>query len=314
MSKQVLDSHRQLDELVINWHITEACNYRCKYCYSTWSRPNHAYDLCRSRTRTRQFLSSLRAYFDSSCSMNPLTRTLSWRSLRLSIAGGEATLYNSRLPEIVGEAKELGFEVSLISNGSFFTNEMMQLVTPNLAMLGVSIDSVSPTTNLAIGRVQQDGSILDTKLLVEHLSNVRALHPALKLKINTVVNAANVYEDLTPWIRILSPERWKVLRVLPVVSDALSVTDEQFQQFVLRHAPLTSVMSVEDNDDMTESYIMLDPYGRFFQNSGGGTSEPYCFSDPVGEVGVHEAFSQVRFSAMKFVERYQPASSSRREA
>lgn len=36
--------------------------------------------------------------------------------------------------------------------------------------------------------------------------------------------------------------------------------------------------------------------------------------DPVGEIGVHEASSQVRFSAMKFAERYQPASICRREA
>ena len=23
-------------ELVINWHLTEACNYACRYCYSKW--------------------------------------------------------------------------------------------------------------------------------------------------------------------------------------------------------------------------------------------------------------------------------------
>lgn len=22
-----------VEELVINWHLTEACNYRCQYCY-----------------------------------------------------------------------------------------------------------------------------------------------------------------------------------------------------------------------------------------------------------------------------------------
>lgn len=26
-----------LSELVINWHITEACNYRCRYCYAHWT-------------------------------------------------------------------------------------------------------------------------------------------------------------------------------------------------------------------------------------------------------------------------------------
>ena len=25
---------------VINWHVTEACNYRCGYCYAHWDRPS----------------------------------------------------------------------------------------------------------------------------------------------------------------------------------------------------------------------------------------------------------------------------------
>ena len=23
-------------ELVVNWHITEACNYKCDYCFAKW--------------------------------------------------------------------------------------------------------------------------------------------------------------------------------------------------------------------------------------------------------------------------------------
>ncbi|PKG60661.1 hypothetical protein CXF63_06590 [Psychrobacter sp. Choline-3u-12] len=25
-------------ELVVNWHITEACNYKCSYCFAKWNR------------------------------------------------------------------------------------------------------------------------------------------------------------------------------------------------------------------------------------------------------------------------------------
>lgn len=24
--------------VVINWHVTEACNYHCGYCYAKWQR------------------------------------------------------------------------------------------------------------------------------------------------------------------------------------------------------------------------------------------------------------------------------------
>lgn len=25
-------------ELVVNWHITEACNYHCNYCFAKWDK------------------------------------------------------------------------------------------------------------------------------------------------------------------------------------------------------------------------------------------------------------------------------------
>lgn len=314
MSKQSLSAYHQLDELVINWHITEACNFRCQYCYSTWSHPKQAHELCRSRVRTSKLLTSLREYFDSDNTLNPLTSVLGWRSVRLNIAGGEATLYKSRLPEVVQEAKEIGFKISLITNGYLFAHEVMQMVIPHLSMVGISIDSADPATNLAIGRVQRNGGLLDLAQLAECLVNVKAAHPTLKIKVNTVVNSANAHEDLTPWISKISPERWKVLRALPVVSDALSASDEQFMQFVQRHMSLSAVMSIEDNDDMTGSYLMLDPYGRFFQNLGGKTEEPYCFSDPVDVIGADKAFSQISFSATKFAKRYLTPSPQGREA
>ncbi len=30
------------DEITINWHIIEKCNYKCKYCFAKYSKMNMA--------------------------------------------------------------------------------------------------------------------------------------------------------------------------------------------------------------------------------------------------------------------------------
>ena len=72
--------------------------------------------------------------------------------------------------------------------------------------------------------------------------------------------------DLSEVLERLAPQQWKVLRMLPSTTKKLEVTKEQFAFFVQQHARFRSVMRVEDNDAMVESYIMIDPHGRFFQN------------------------------------------------
>ncbi|WHR53209.1 hypothetical protein O8413_20755 [Vibrio furnissii] len=47
-------------ELVINWHLTEVCNYGCKYCFAKWGRPN---ELHRYRQKVATLLDNLADYF-----------------------------------------------------------------------------------------------------------------------------------------------------------------------------------------------------------------------------------------------------------
>ena len=80
------------------------------------------------------------------------------------------------------------------------------------------------------------------------------------------------------------------------------MTDIQFQAFVARHAAYRSIAVVEDNQDMQESYIMVDPQGRFFQNSP--VFAGYQYSQPILEVGAEKAFEQVNFNPERFLSRY----------
>lgn len=292
-----------VEELVINWHLTEACNYRCQYCYSAWTKPSSNSELHRDQQGIVRMLKSLYQFFSPNNPANPLTSRLDWKHLRLSIAGGEPTLLKERLNFVINTARKIGFRVSLITNGSLLDQASITALAPHLSCLGISLDSSHVATNKLIGRIGRSGSGRSASELGNLVMLARAENPSLSIKLNTVVNAINAGEDMTSLINLMQPERWKVLRVLPVLSPALSITDEQFQGFVSRHAHLSAVMTVEDNQDMVKSYIMVDPIGRFFQN-GVGQSD-YSYSRPIHELGAEAAFAEIGFSPEKFAQRYQ---------
>ncbi|MBX9847673.1 MAG: viperin family antiviral radical SAM protein [Rhodocyclaceae bacterium] len=290
----------QLSELVINWHITEACNYNCRYCYAHWD--GNARELIHDISGTRQMLENLWQFFHPENVANPLQKQIDWRGIRLNLAGGEPLLYSERLLQTLSDARNIGFTASVITNGSLLSRDFAQLIAPKLSMLGVSLDSAVSKTNRQIGRQSRQGKLLDMDALEDAIKAARLINPKLQIKLNTVINAINCDEDLSAGIRRLAPQRWKVLRMLPVVTDELNVSDEDFQRFVARHRDLGDIMCIEDNTDMVESYVMIDPLGRFFQNALGQPN--YRYSPPIPKVGVAQAFAKVGIDPSKFCSRY----------
>lgn len=290
------------DELVINWHLTEACNYGCRYCYSKWHAASRDRELIHDRDASRAMLEAIYRDFAPDNVDMQARLGMSWKKLRLSLAGGEPLLYERELVHLARQAREIGFELSLITNGSRLTRPLMAELAPLLSVLGISIDSASAPTNREIGRIDRHSRLLSLDALRAVIADGRSLNPTLRIKINTVVNALNFTEDLRPTITQLAPDKWKVLRMLPTVTTDLAIADHEFAEFVDRHRSLAAIMAAEDNTDMVESYIMIDPRGRFFQNSLSG--QGYCYSDPIPEIGAQTAFRQVQWHADKFLTRY----------
>lgn len=289
-------------ELVINWHITEACNYECRYCYAKWQSAESMRELIHDRDGTLKLLCEIYNYFKPENKANPLRKEMNWTSLRLNLAGGEPLLYQRCVVETIKAARQFGFSVSIITNGSRLNSALMREIAPHLSVLGVSLDSASAQTNLEIGRTDRQGQSLFMSDLTSYLAMAKRINPQLKLKINTVVNALNWHQDMNDLVTSLGPVKWKIFRMLPTVTDDLAVSEEEFQHFVLRHQSLKQVMCAEDNVDMAESYLMIDPLGRFFQNSLGRRG--YDYSQPILEAGAATAFSQIGLSASKFTSRY----------
>ncbi|EMP54242.1 hypothetical protein MSNKSG1_16726 [Marinobacter santoriniensis NKSG1] len=292
-----------VDELTINWHVTEACNYRCQYCYAKWKDYPNPRELFHDHGHTRDLLIELFRYFHPANSSNPLRNELSWKALRLNLAGGEPSILGERLLEIAQVAREVGFQLSIISNGSRLTRSMIKELAPHLTCLGISLDSSDPKTNMEIGRALKNGKLLDLQELKANVHLARKINPLLTVKLNTVVNLLNVGEDLSSLIQEIRPQRWKILRMLPIVDASLAISDGEFAAFVQRHRAFQSVQCVEDNRDMSESYLMIDPFGRFFQNHP-SLAEGYLYSDPILSVGAHAAFSKMAFNSASFQSRY----------
>lgn len=292
-----------LEELTLNWHITEACNYRCRYCYAKWTDGPDPRELFHDPELTRRLLTELFRFFHPGNHSNPLRKKLSWKALRLNLAGGEPSILGDRLVGIVQAAREVGFRVSLISNASRLTPLMIRQLAPDLTCLGISLDSAVAATNREIGRFDGKGRLLHLSQMVENLQLARQLNPELAVKLNTVVNRRNVREDLSHLADEIRPDRWKILRMLPITDRSLAVSDEEFYTFVERHRRFEPIQCVEDNEDMCESYLMVDPYGRFFQNHT-SLAQGYIYSQPVLVAGAGSAFSDLPFDADRFQSRY----------
>jgi radical S-adenosyl methionine domain-containing protein 2 len=203
-------------------------------------------------------------------------------------------------------AKELGLTTALVSNGARLAGGLAPQLAPHLDWLALSVDSVSADVNRAHGRALGGSRVVDGSTLVAIGDLFRRAQ--VRLKINTVVTRLNINETLLPLIAQISPERWKIMRVLEIEGEnteyynELSVTEDEFRAYVLRSSPSSlngTAFIVENNNDMTDSYVMVDPLGRFISNTDGS----YRTSQPILQVGIASALSDVSYDRAKFEAR-----------
>lgn len=277
-----------VQKIVVNWHLLEPCQFHCKYCYAEWGKAElpQVYKDAAASARLIAEVAQLRRR---------------WPAVRLSFAGGEPLL-DKRLAGKIAEARRHQLAVSIITNGGLLQSSFVRENAGAIAMLGVSIDSMRAATNLRIGRATKAGKLVEPQQLFELLALARRINPAIRVKINTVVNRFNLHEDFSALIERVRPDKWKALQVQPATPKSAleAITAEQFAAFRARHRRIACA-SFEDNERMQNSYLMIDPYGRFFWNEAG---QRYGYSAPILQVGIERALAQVDFREEKFGERY----------
>ncbi len=283
-------------DLVFNWHLLEACNYRCEYCFAKWDIKTLG--VCRDRKNIVQLLEQLAS----------LIPEITNGKVRLNIAGGEPMLLlkGNTLEFIIKEARRLNMKVSIITNGSRVTDDFIFECAGDLENVGISVDSLNHDTNKQIGRIDRSSKkTLSHRDFEELIFKFRWNNPDILVKINVVVNSENYEEDMSEFFECVKPDRVKILRMLPVITTASKVSDDQFKRFCDTHQYWIdqSIAVVEDNEDMVNGYLMIDPFGRFFEN-GLEEKSGYKYNGSILDVGVKEAMANTKFDYDKYRQRY----------
>ena len=274
----------------VNFHLWKPCNMGCDFCFATFpdipSRPS------------ADFLPEADALY--------LVSLLSQAGFRkINFAGGEPTLC-PWLSALIRHAKSLGLTTSVVTNGSKVTDKWLDGIADSLDILALSIDSVDADALSRIGRFVNGKQPISEDEYLHIGESVKRRD--IRLKVNTVVNRHNLGEDFRPFIRAIGPERWKIFQALPVAGqndqyiNALTVTQSEFEQYVNRNrsVELDGIKVVpENNESMTGSYLMVDPLGRFFDNTEG----KHTYSKPILEVGVTLALEDIKIYPERFAER-----------
>jgi len=284
-----------VESIVINWHLIEKCNYQCKYCYAKYEKTaNSNSELHRDKTKSVSMLNSVYSFFKEKYG----------KPVRLNFAGGEPFL-SKNLIFLIKTAKEIGYQVSFISNGSLLSEQVAHDIKAYVDMAGFSIDSSASIIDLLIGRSTNGDKVLDKKKLISSINILR--DSGSVIKINTVVNEYNKNDDLNKLMEDLRPDKWKILQELSLSGQALN-NDAAFYAFIKRHHKYESIIYAENNEQMTHSYLMIDPYGRFYQNNL--SQRGYNYSPSILELGAERAFYAIDFDLSKFEKRYQSRSVS----
>ncbi|MDI1476354.1 viperin family antiviral radical SAM protein [Polyangium sp. y55x31] len=270
----------------VNFHLWKPCNMRCHHCFAT-------FDDVAETVLPRGHLPRVECI--------RVVELLAQCFRKITFAGGEPTLC-PWLPELICAAKARGAVTMLVTNGTRLGADDLARFEGQLDWITLSIDSAAESTHVALGRAVR-GKAIPAARYIDAADRARAM--GMRIKVNTVVTSINAGEDMFEMILALRPERWKILRVLPIEGqnsgrvEPLLCASDAFRAFIDKHRRLEAhgiTIVPEDHEDILGSYAMVDPAGRFFDD----VDSVHHYGRPILEVGVEAAWESVRFSLARF--------------
>ncbi len=271
---------------VINLHITEKCNFACKYCFAIFKSEKEL-----NFDGWKKVVDNIGKYFVLNKIKNP----------RINLAGGEPLIVEF-IDDLIDYISNKNIEVSLITNGYYLDKEFIKNNIGKICMIGVSVDSLNVATNIKIGRCTRNKRVVDIEKLRDALDYAR--QNGIMIKTNTVINQYNLHENLIDIISVIGSERTKILqmRLLKNVNESaikMSVTNNEFINYISKQK-FKSNYIVETSGDMQNAYVIINPSGELVSNdSNMQTVVGNCVKDNF--VKLIEAY---QFDEEKFENRY----------
>jgi len=126
----------------------------------------------------------------------------------------------------------------------------------------------------------------------------------LNLQFTTVVHNLNKNEILSDFFNTLSPQRWKIFKMLIIKEENdnaidFQISDADFERFIQRNNNVNIKIIEETNDLMLGSYVMINLNGEFYSNEGRQIKR----SSKILEVGIDKALQQISYNYEKFILR-----------
>lgn len=232
-------------KLKINFHIIEACNFHCRFCFAKYEHKK----LCSALQFQAVSKIAECGLFDS-----------------INFAGGEPLL-DPNIGELIEYAKFKGLYVSLITNGFLLSDEMIESIIPNLDMIGISVHSLNDEIKIKIGSCTNKQNVLTNERLIQICKKIHEVNPKCQIKLNTVVCSANFEEKLSELFlsQELNLNKWKFLKCQSFEgNERMCITESQFKRFISINNQESSVRKVFESN-MKQSYIMMNPNGEIIK-------------------------------------------------
>lgn len=274
-----------MEKLKINYHITENCNFNCKFCFAKYA--DKTLKLENQKLVIEKIADSM--LFDA-----------------INFAGGEPLL-DKNIVEHIQCSSRLGLKTSLITNGFLLDSQTLQQILPYLTMIGISVHTFDNETKRKIGSCTSSGEVLENQRLVEICNMVRSYNSQTrkkcKIKINTVICSENKQEILKKNIEPLQIDRWKCLRCQEFCKNQnYLVNDTEYKAFAQRNTLETETVEQVFEDDMKDTYIMINPEGKLLRE--GADNRSYDEIGSVLEKDISDLLNVLPLKKRKYFERY----------
>ena len=230
----------QPKSLILQWHITERCNWRCKHCYQErYNTPEM--NLGKMEDVLNQYVALIKKWY------------LPRQAAKIQITGGEPFIREDFLQFLERVHEHSRFlNWTIMSNGSYLTRDIIkELKSLEINGFQVSIEGLEKTND----EIRGLGSFQKILKAIELLNQAKII-----VKVSFTLTKKN-YQEIKELAEILAPLNVKFLAVRRIAPFGLS--GSQFKNFLLEPLELREVYrQIEEiNRQMREKEYSLRVIG-----------------------------------------------------